>query len=89
MAPPAFTYNPLQGVIERVLDKYIGEVAMLDSGDVVRVDQVGYPFFSKFRHGTRMCKLVFSHTCACGPYGLLFTRMLVCSYVCVCNTYVV
>lgn len=25
--------------MERVVDKYIGEIAMLDSGDVIRVDQ--------------------------------------------------
>ena len=29
----------LQGVVERVRDKYVAEVCMLDSGDVVRVDQ--------------------------------------------------
>ncbi len=33
-------YYKKKGVIDRVLDKgYVGEVAMIDSGDVVRVDQ--------------------------------------------------
>lgn len=31
--------HSLQGVVERVLDKYVGEIAMQGSGDVVRVDQ--------------------------------------------------
>lgn len=30
---------PLQGVVERVVDTFVGEIAMLGSGDVVRVDQ--------------------------------------------------
>ncbi len=29
----------MQGVVERVIDRYVGELAMLDGGDVVRVDQ--------------------------------------------------
>jgi DNA/RNA-binding protein KIN17 len=29
----------LQGVVDKVIDKYVGEVAMLDSGDVIRIDQ--------------------------------------------------
>lgn len=29
----------MQGVVEKVLDRYVGEVCMLDSGDVLRVDQ--------------------------------------------------
>lgn len=30
---------PMQGVVERVIDRYVGEVAMLTDGSVVRVDQ--------------------------------------------------
>jgi DNA/RNA-binding protein KIN17 len=33
------SFTVLQGVVEQVLDKYIGEVSMLGSGDVIRVDQ--------------------------------------------------
>jgi hypothetical protein len=29
----------VQGVVEKVVDRFVGEVAMLDSGDVLRVDQ--------------------------------------------------
>lgn len=29
----------MQGVVERVIDKYVGEISMLDSGDVIRIDQ--------------------------------------------------
>jgi DNA/RNA-binding protein KIN17 len=29
----------LQGVVEREIDKYVGEISMLDSGDVIRIDQ--------------------------------------------------
>ncbi|GFH14105.1 Kin17_mid domain-containing protein, partial [Haematococcus lacustris] len=32
-------YYKQKGVVEKVIDKYVGEVAMLGSGDVVRVDQ--------------------------------------------------
>eukprot|EP00199_Chlamydomonas_sp_CCMP681_P002362 CAMPEP_0119102006 /NCGR_PEP_ID=MMETSP1180-20130426/893_1 /TAXON_ID=3052 ORGANISM="Chlamydomonas cf sp, Strain CCMP681" /NCGR_SAMPLE_ID=MMETSP1180 /ASSEMBLY_ACC=CAM_ASM_000741 /LENGTH=406 /DNA_ID=CAMNT_0007086213 /DNA_START=27 /DNA_END=1244 /DNA_ORIENTATION=+ len=32
-------YYKKKGVVERVLDRYVGEVCMLDSGDVLRVDQ--------------------------------------------------
>jgi DNA/RNA-binding protein KIN17 len=30
---------PPQGVVERVIDRYVGEISMMGSGDVVRVDQ--------------------------------------------------
>jgi DNA/RNA-binding protein KIN17 len=29
----------MQGVVEKVIDRYVGEISMLDSGDVLRVDQ--------------------------------------------------
>lgn len=29
----------MQGVVDKVVGKYVGEVAMLDSGDVIRIDQ--------------------------------------------------
>lgn len=32
-------FGVLQGVVDKVVGKYVGEVAMLDSGDVVRIDQ--------------------------------------------------
>jgi len=32
-------YYKQKGVVEKVLNKYVGEIAMLGSGDVVRVDQ--------------------------------------------------
>ncbi|KAF8063030.1 KIN17 [Scenedesmus sp. PABB004] len=32
-------YYKAKGVVERLVDTYVGEVAMLDSGDVLRVDQ--------------------------------------------------
>ncbi|KAI8469246.1 MAG: splicing factor-like protein [Monoraphidium minutum] len=32
-------YYKQKGVVERVIDKYVGEVAILGSGDVIRVDQ--------------------------------------------------
>ena len=30
---------PPQGEVQRVIDRYVGEISMLDSGDVIRVDQ--------------------------------------------------
>ncbi|KAG1664589.1 hypothetical protein FOA52_012532 [Chlamydomonas sp. UWO 241] len=32
-------YYKAKGTVERVIDKYVGEISMADSGDVVRVDQ--------------------------------------------------
>lgn len=29
----------LQGVVDKVIGKYVGEISMLDSGDVIRIDQ--------------------------------------------------
>jgi DNA/RNA-binding protein KIN17 len=29
----------MQGVVEKVVDKFVGEISMLGSGDVIRVDQ--------------------------------------------------
>lgn len=29
----------LQGVVEKVVDKYIGELSIIHSGDIIRVDQ--------------------------------------------------
>ena len=31
--------RPPQGEVQRVIDRYVGEISMLDSGDVIRVDQ--------------------------------------------------
>lgn len=29
----------MQGVVDKVIGKYVGEICMLDSGDVIRIDQ--------------------------------------------------
>lgn len=45
-------YYKLKGVIKQVHDKFVGEIEMLDSGDVIKIDQdycetvipVSFPF---------------------------------------------
>jgi hypothetical protein len=38
-APPPLRASLTQGVVSKVVDKYVGELVMNDSGDVLRVDQ--------------------------------------------------
>lgn len=35
-------YYKKKGAVQRVLNKFVGEIRLLDSGDVIRVDQVGH-----------------------------------------------
>lgn len=39
MCPGCLSLLLSQGVVDKVIGKYVGEVCMLDSGDVLRIDQ--------------------------------------------------